>query len=46
MNFRLVIPLAPALLRPTLLAMADWMERTDRRLQALEDLANRSKEPC
>lgn len=43
MNFRHLIPLAPAMLRPILSAVADWMDRTDRRLAVLEDLANRNR---
>ena len=36
MNFRLLIPMAPAALRPIVSALVGWMETTDRRLDALE----------
>ncbi len=41
MNFRYLVPLAPAMFRPILMAVADWMDRTDRRLEALEALATK-----
>lgn len=36
MDFRLLIPVAPAPLRPILSALLNWMETTDRRLSAIE----------
>jgi len=36
MNFRLLISMAPAALRPVLSALCNWMDATDARLSAIE----------
>ena len=43
MDFRPLIPLAPAALRPILSALLAWMDRTDRRLEQLEAHARNSQ---
>jgi hypothetical protein len=37
MDFRSLIPMAPLWLQPLLRQLADWKDRTDRRLDQLED---------
>lgn len=43
MDFRLLLPMAPAALRPILSAFLAWMDRTDQRLAALEVQARNFK---